>query len=67
VRARDTKRGDRSGGIAGHESQRPAQRLQVELEPAIALAVPDEPGGEPVVARRSAAAQRLDGLVGLCR
>jgi hypothetical protein len=36
------------------EPQRPAHRLQLELEPAGALLPPDEPRGEPVVRGRAA-------------
>ena len=65
VRARDTERRDRPGGVARHEAQRPAQRLQVELQASVDLAEVDEPCRETVVARGSAAPEGLDGEVGL--
>ena len=48
----------------GDEAQRPARRLQLEVQPVVVLLEVGQPRGEPVVARRAALAQRRERRVG---
>ena len=62
--ARHAQDRQRGAGVLAHQPQRPAHRLQLELEPAVARLVADEPRGEPVVRGRAAVLEGGDRLVG---
>ncbi len=62
--ARDAQRGDAVGGVAGYQSQRPAQGLELELDALAVGAVTDHTSGDPVVAGGAALLQGGDRSVG---
>jgi hypothetical protein len=51
-------------GVARHQAQRPAQRLQLDREARLVGAEVDQPGGDAVVTGGAALAQVPDRLVG---
>ena len=62
--AREAQRGQRPRRVLAHQPQRPAHRLQLELESPLARLVSRQPGREPVVRRRAAVLEGGDRLVG---